>query len=387
MPGAKHFVEEYGLMRRTIIMIAALTFSLALFLPLTSAKTIANGVVAQDPSPEEAAAYKAWFDANNAKDYPKAVELAKAYLEKFPNGKYAEYLKSKWLPSVAPMLFNKAVQDKNVPEIIRVGKEVLAGNPDNLDFLWALVVQIRTLELGANPANYSHGADAVDFSDRAIKLIEGGKNLTGGDASKKNVTLAYLHQTVAIVVEHDKNADKALAEYEKAGQLDPSNASFFFNCGRIHNDKYAASAQKYEAVQKKSEAATKKSDDLQAKLKAVPEADRNAGTKPEVKTLLADAKTAQDEAKAAQDEEKALLAEVNSHADAVITCWARFLGLTVEKNPYGATRAQIEKAFTDLYKYRHNDSTDGLQKLIDQNKPSPSASTNDAAGSSSVSKK
>src|SRR5262249_10470924 len=226
------------------------------------------------------------------------------------------------------------------------------------DFLWALVVQIRTLELGANPANYSHGADAVDFSDRAIKLIEGGKTLTGGDASKKNVTLAYLHQTVAIVVEHDKNADKALAEYEKAGQLDPSNASFFFNCGRIHNDKYAASAQKYEAVQKKSEAATKKSDDLQAKLKAVPEADRNAGTKPDVKALIADAKTAQDEAKAAQEEEKSMLAEVNAHADAVITCWARFLGLTVEKNPYGATRDQIKKAFTDLYKYRHNDSTD-----------------------------
>jgi len=360
-------------MRKTIIMIAALTFSLALFLPLTSAKTIANGAVAQDPSPEEAAAYKAWFDANTAKDYPKAVELAKAYLEKFPNGKYAPYLKDKWLPSVAPMLFNKAVQDKNVSEIIRIGKEVLAKDPDNLDYLTALVVQIRTLELFATPANYSHAAEATEFADRAIKLIEGGKTPTAATNFNKNVTLAYLHQTIAVVVEHDKNVDKALAEYEKASQLEPSNPAFFFHCGRIHNDKYAASAQKYDAVQKKSE-------DLQKKLQAVPEADRTAGTKPEVKTLIADAKTA-------QDEEKAALAEVNGQADAVITCWARFLGLTVEKNPWGATRAQIEKAFTDLYKYRHNDSTDGMQKLIDQNKPSSSASNGDAAAASSVSKK
>lgn len=396
MPGANQFLEEYGLMRRTIIMIAALTFSLALFLPLTSAKTIANGAVArttaQEMSPEEAAAYKAWFDENQkasqTKDYKKAMELAKAYLEKYPNGKKENvaYFKDKWMPGVFPILFNQAVAEKNVSEIIRIGKEVLGGNPDNLDFLWAMVVQIRTLELGANPANYSHGADAVEYSDRAIKLMDAGKTLTGGDASKKNVTQAYLHQTVAIVVEHDKNVDKALAEYDKAGQLDPSNASFFFHCGRIHNDKYAASAQKYEVVQKKSEAATKKSDDLQAKLKAVPEADRTAGTKPEVKALIADAKTAQDEAKVAQDEEKVLLAEVNGQADAVITCWARFLGLTVDKNPWGATRDQIQKAFTDLYKYRHNDSTDGLQKLIDQNKPSASASNGDAAASSSVSK-
>jgi tetratricopeptide (TPR) repeat protein len=322
-------------MKKSLIMIAALAFSLALFAPLTSAATIVAGLVAQDPTPEEAAAYKAWFEANNLKDYPKAMELAKAYLEKFPNGKYADYLKNKWAPGVRGMQFKEAATAKNVPEVIRIGKEVLAADPENLDYLSALVVQIRTNELFANPPNFAHAAEAADFAERAIRLIEAGKTPTGADPKtfNKNVTLAYMHQTLAVIYEHDKNIDKALAEYEKAAALEPSNPTYYFHCGRLHNDKYAAAAQKYQTI---------------------PEADRDAAdAKPEV---------------------KAALEEVNKQADAVITCWARFLGLTVDKKDFSAdTRAKIEKALTDLYKYRHNDSTDGLQKLIDQNRTTPPA--------------
>jgi hypothetical protein len=35
------------------------------------------------------------------------------------------------------------------------------------------------------------------------------------------------------------------------------------------------------------------------------------------------------------------------------------------------TRKKVNSALTDLYKYRHNDSVEGLQKLIDDNKNSP----------------
>ncbi|MFY9572617.1 MAG: hypothetical protein WAV20_14555 [Blastocatellia bacterium] len=328
-------------MKRSLIIMAALTFTLALFLPLASATTIVPAPVAQDPTPDEAAAYKAWFEANNLKDYTKAMELAKAYLEKFPNGKYADYLKNKWAPGVRGMQFKEAATAKNVPEVIRIGKEVLAADPDNLDYLSALVVQIRTNELFANPPNFSHSAEAADFAERAIRLIEGGKTPTGADPKtfNKNVTRAYMHQTLGVIHEHDKNIDKALGEYEKATALEPANATYYFHCGRLHNDKYAAAAQKYQAI---------------------PEADRDAAEpKPEV---------------------KAALEEVNKQADAVITCWARFLGLTADKKDFSAdTRGKIEKALTDLYKYRHNDSTEGLQKLIDQNRTTPPASTNSPA--------
>lgn len=331
-------------MKRTLLMMAALTFSVALSMPLASASTIAPRSVAQDPTPEEAAAYKLWFDANNAKDYPKAMELAKAYLEKFPSGKYADYLKNKWIPSLYPFFFNKAVQEKNVPEIIRIGKEVLARDPDNLDYLSALVVQVRTIELFATPPNFNHAAEAAGFAERAIRLIEAGKTPTGADPAvfKKNVTLAYMHQTLAVISEHDKNVEKALASYEKAATLEPTNPAFFFHCGRIHNDKYAANAQKYDAAQKKVD--------------AIPEADRVAAEpKPEVK--------------AAMDEAKAAFTQVKSEAEAVVNCWVRYVALTSDKP--SDTRNTVLGVVTGLYKFRNNNSEDGLQKLIDENKTSP----------------
>jgi len=342
--------------RLLTVVVAAVALGLALFVPLASAGTTASLRAAQDPA--EADAYKAWYDANAAKDYAKAMPLAKAYIEKFPTGKYAEYLKKTWIPSIRGYFYKQAADAKNVPEVIRIGKEVLAEDPDNLDYLLALVVQIRANELFATPPNYAHASEAADFSGHAIRLIEAGKAPAAADPKtpfNKGATLAYLHETMAKVNEgHAKSPDKALASYEKAAELDPANASYFFHCGRIHNDKYAAAAQAYDAAQKKAD--------------AIPDAEKTAAEpKPEVK--------------AAVDGAKAALAEVNGQADAVIKCWARFLGLTAEKNTWGETRARILQAFTELYKYRHNNSTDGMDKLIDQNKqasPANSGATNAA---------
>jgi tetratricopeptide (TPR) repeat protein len=349
----RQWQEEYRLMRRLITVMAALTFSLALFMPLASAKTTARESVAQDQKEAEAAAYKLWYDANSAKDYPKAMELAKAYLEKFPAGQYAGYLKDKWIPQMQGYFFKQAADAKNVPEVIKIGKEVLARDPDNLDYLSALVVQIRSNELFSTPPNFAHAAEATDFAQHTIRLIEAGKTPSGSDPNvfKKNVTLAYMHQTLAVIYDHEKSVDKALAEYEKAGALEPTNPAYSFHCGRIHNDKYATAATNYEAAQKKVD--------------AIPDADRNAtDPKPDVKAAL--------------DESKAALADVNAQADAVITCWARFLGLTVDDKKWDI-RPRIQQAFTELYKFRHNGSTDGMEKLIDQNRASPTSSTSNTA--------
>jgi tetratricopeptide (TPR) repeat protein len=338
-------------MKRLITVMAALTFSLALFMPLASAKTVGGETNVQDPAAkEEADAYGAWYTAYKAQDAAKTLELGKAFVQKFPSSKYADFIKKDFLREYG-ILFGIAVQAKNVAEIIRIGKAVLADYPDNLDFASAVVVQIRINELNANPPSYAHAADAADFAERSIKLIEAGK--TAGDKDKFNpkVTLAYMHQTLAIVYDHDKNVDKALSEYEKAGTLEPTNPAYSFHCGRIRNDKYAAAATKYEAAQKKVD--------------AIPDADRNAAEpKPDVKVAL--------------DEAKAALADVNSQADAVITCWARFLGLTADKKEW-EIRPKILTAFTELYKFRHNGSTDGMEKLIDQNRANASSSTSNTA--------
>jgi tetratricopeptide (TPR) repeat protein len=340
----KRFQEEYRPMKRSIITITAFMMLMSLYVPLASAKAIVTGPTIQDPSPEEAAAYKAWFEANNQKDYAKALELAKAYLQKFPNGnaKNIEYLKTKWIPSVRGMMYKEAHDKGDVAGEIRIAKEVLAEDPDNLDYIWAVVVEIRTNEIAKN--NFSHAAEVTDLSQRAIRLFESGKTLTGVDVSKfnKNVTLGYLHQTAALVADNSKDSDKALAEYTKASELDPANAAYFFHCGRINNDRYNVAAQKYEAAQKKAD--------------AIPEADRNAAEpKPDVKATL--------------DETKAALTEVRTRAEPVINCWARYLGLTMDKP--SEARTTVMTVVSGLFKFMNNNSEEGLTKLIEQNKTSP----------------
>jgi tetratricopeptide (TPR) repeat protein len=327
-------------MRRAFTVIAALGLMLALYVPLTPARTTLPQAAAQDPKAEEAAAYKAWYDANAAKDYPKAMQLAKDYLQKYPSGERAAYLKT-WVGQIRAYMFNQAMQAKNTAELIKIGNEALAEDSNNIDYLYLLAVNIRTNELFASPPNYSHASEAADYTKRAISIIEGGKLPNGIDASKKDATLAILYQNLAVIEAKNNNQDKALEHYKKSSSLDASNGSLnafnYLACGSLHQAKYQAAAQKYQAF---------------------PEADRTADPP--------------------KDEVKTALDEVNAQADAVIDCWARFLGLTAKNNTYGTTRDQVLKAATDLYKYRHPDSPEGLQKLIDQysNSAPASASNN-----------
>ncbi|MFY9609805.1 MAG: hypothetical protein WAU45_14450 [Blastocatellia bacterium] len=319
-------------MKRLLVLIAALVFAPAMLTSLASARTAEDQAAAQDPKAEEAAAYKAWYDANAAKDYAKAMELAKAYVEKYPGGQNVAYLKEKWVPSTRTLLFNQAIAQKNMADMIRVGTDVLADNPDNLDYLIAMSVQLRTNELFATPPNFAHAKEAAEFTERAMKLIESGKTPTPNPNSPfdKNKTIAFFDQTLAVIDDHNKNIDKALDRYRHAASLDPMSPLYFFHIGRLNQEKYLAAAKKFQEL---------------------PEADREASPpKPEVKAALDD---------------------VNKYADGVINGWVRYLGLTADKPTTGDTRSKVDTVVSELYKFRNNNSTDGLAKLIEQNKTSP----------------
>jgi len=292
----------------------------------------------QDAAKEEADLYKKFYDLSKT-DIPGAMEAAKAYLQKFPNGANAAYLK-KWIPSARTTLLQKATQEKNVSEIIRLSKESIAEDPEKeVDYLTFLVGQIGQNEIFAQPPNFTHATDAAGFAQRSISLIESGKKPCE-PKFVPNVALGYLNYVLAVIEKNNKNIDKSLAYFQKAATQEPNNPQYFLQCGALHQQKYAAAATKFQAI---------------------PDADRDAEPdkmKPEVKSALDD---------------------VNKEADAVIQCWARFMGLTMDK-PAGweATRGQVEKVLTDLYKFRHNDSTEGLQKLIEQNRGN--SSSNGASG-------
>jgi hypothetical protein len=311
-------------MKRIIATVAVLMFMLALSAPLALAHAVSAQPVAQDAAADEAALYKKWYDLNTAKDYANGLEAAKAYLDKYPNGQYAAYLK-KWMPQARAALLNAAVQSKNLGDIDRIGKDIMAADPDNLDYALFLASQLRTSD-----TNFQYAADTAQFAETSIRLIEAGKKpTTKPEEFKPKETQAYLHDTLASIDEHNKNNDKALEHYEHAAMLDAANARYFFNAGRLHQARYAAAAAAYQAL---------------------PEADRTAPEpKPEV---------------------KAALDKVNAEADGVINNWARFMGLP--KNDYPAdVKQKVMTALTDLYKYRNNGSDAGLTQLIEANKTSP----------------
>jgi hypothetical protein len=332
-------------MKKTILTIAAVTMLLALTAPLTSAHALSLPLVAQDAAAEEAAEYKKWYDANaiaakskSFDDYKKAMELAVAFLQKFPNSTNAAYLKDKWIPQIRAYMVGQAVAAKNIPEIVRLGKELIAASPDNVDYPNYLAGQLRALD-----TDFKYSADTAEFAQTAIRLLEAGKTLTAQPNTPppdKNKTLAVLNWTLASINEHNATVDKtnidkvkidkALENYHHAAMLDPMTPLYFFACGRLHQGKYAAASAEYFKFS---------------------DADRTAAEpKPEV---------------------KAALDTVNKEADSVINCWARFMGLTVDNKDWADTRSKMEGTLTELYKYRNNGSDAGLQKLINDNKNSP----------------
>ena len=272
---------------------------------------------------DEADSYKAFYDANAANDIPKAMELAQKYLKDFPTGKYADYLKNKWIPNTRTKQFNQALAAKNSEVAISVGNEILATNPDDLNYLVPLARHLLVNEVNAKPPVTTHAADAEAFTRRSVKLLEEGKKPAEGSTWQPTEMLNYFYQVLAVIEQKNKSFDKALAFYEKSQAIDATNPFPYLQAGTIYQDRYVKVADKYQAI---------------------PAADRDAAT-PTAET-------------------QALKKEVTDAADAVLDRWIKFLKLTATNNPYGQQRAEIEGVVAELYKYRHPESPEGFRELI-----------------------
>ena len=288
-------------------------------------------LLAQDDQ-EEAIAYHAWFAANNAQDNAKAVEAAEAYLEKFPNGQYAEFL-TKWLAPAKLSKLNDAIKAGQVDQMLEIGNSILASDPENLNVLYALAFQLRRHELLANPRQYTHATEAVDVSKKAIGLVESGKTLAGVQNFDKNATLAWLYQNLAIVEGKDGPSGKAIELYEKSTSLAPQDPAV---AGRNllelltwRQSAYADAANTYNAFSDEDRSA--------------------AEPKPEVAGARA---------------------RVDTEADSLIDVAARFVALAEVKSLPQGTRDKVYGVLESVYKSRNPDDAEaaGLQALIDSKK-------------------
>ena len=331
---------------RSHLILAAVIFLLTISAPLVRCyplRTTVTPSLAAVQASEDESAYKIWYETNAAKDYTRAIDLADAYLKKFPSGKYSDYL-NKWINSlfIIDFKFRKAIEAKNRDETLRLGKRLIADpglkEEARFDYLWFLTNDLLQNELFAQPANYSHVADTSAFVQQLLVFIKAGNKPTNATGIwKQNTVISYLSYGLAVIEEHNKNLAKALALYDEASSSDETNVTASFACGRLHYNMYGTASEEFRNL---------------------PEAERVAvlENKPDATPAA-----------------KAIHQRVITEADAVIGCWARYLGSTMGTNT--TTRSQVEQAVKELYKYRHPESTDTVQQIIDkykrENKPQP----------------
>ncbi|HEX9187051.1 MAG TPA: hypothetical protein VGB87_08275 [Vicinamibacteria bacterium] len=288
----------------------------------------AAGAAAQEVVQDEGAAYRAWHEASQAADNAKAMAAAREYIEKYPTGQYADFIK-KWYGTAQMTALDAAIKEKRMADMVAVGRDILKTDPENLNVLYALAFNLRLNELMAAPAKFDHAKDAKEFSQKAISLVEGGATLAGVQSFNKDATLGWLHQALAIIEAREGSADEAVKLYEKSSSLAPDDVAIkgrnLFNVLALQQGAYTEAAKAFNAL---------------------PEADR-AAAEP-------------------NDAVKAAREALNAKADALIETAATFVAFGKAKNLPAATVDRVNTLLQTVYKGRFpEDATlDGLTKIL-----------------------
>jgi hypothetical protein len=264
-------------------------------------------------------------------DQPKAFEAAKKYLACPPAGevtpeqqKIIDYLK-KWSAAyeegMKKITFTKTLYtDKNYPEAYKLGREILATEPDNLKVL---------VDLGANGyvvaplKNPQLNAESLDHARKALQLIESGKSVDDwSPLAGKDAALAYLNFTIgALTLEKEpanalKNLIKA-AQYETP--LKKSPFTYAYIAAAYETGPYAQQSEAYKATY---------------------------GGKDET------------------PESKLALANINQIVERMIDGYARAVALAGTDTQFEQQKKVWMEVLTNWYKYLHNNSDAGMNEYI-----------------------
>ena len=330
------------LIRLLSLSAIAAAFALPALAQTPQASPAASPAAATSQANEEAKAaiYKRWLDnrKGTAEQQKVAYEAGKEYLQKYGAEK-DQYFNAvnKWVTNYegATREFNyrQAVEKSNYAEAFRLGREILAANPNRVDVQMNLAWAGYLASVDKNDA---HVSDAANYAQQAIKAIESGRQPMGTDASgkesvsywifpSKDDALGGLHFAVGSFMTKQSKHDEAARAFHKAAQ--------FSGFTKKEPSTYANLAGAYELSQYKV---------LADQYRNATTADPAAAEKPEV---------------------KAILARLEEITDRIIDAYARAIAYATDAK-YAAQKEAWRKKMTALYKFRHNDSEAGLNELI-----------------------
>ncbi len=221
---------------------------------------------------------------------------------------------------INPILIDSYVRAKRTDDAFRMAETSLAKNTNDITLLTQMaIVGIEEAKRG----NPKFAQQAMQYGAKAIELIEGGKRPADFDDARWNEYqtrwLPQLYQSLGLVAVMMRKPDEAKPKLEKAASLNPNDPFTQILLGSLVNEEYQQLAEQYKMM--------------------------NAGPSRDAKLKEAEAKL-----------------------DQVIEFYARAIALSEGKPEYQKLHDQILEDLQSYYKYRHNNSTDGLQQLIDKYK-------------------
>ncbi|MDQ3668579.1 MAG: hypothetical protein M3410_18805 [Acidobacteriota bacterium] len=209
---------------------------------------------------------------------------------------------------------------KRVDDAFAHAALILAKEPENVAVMSHLALA-GTEE--AKRQNVKHLPVSLQYGLKAIELIEANKKPADVDdarweSQKSMLPLLYLDTGILSLVS-GKPAE-AKPRFEKAAALNPTEPTAHALLGNLLDDEYQQLAEAHRTL---------------------PQGTQKDETLKRATELM----------------------------DKVIELYARSLGASAGKPEHKPLQDQLLQIITPYYKYRHNNSTDGLQQLIDKHKP------------------
>ncbi len=294
---------------------------------LTEAEALTAISLATNPTTKLAAAedFVNRFPKSNSR--VKAAELVAAEILKVQNGAVAITLVERAQAIfttdeereiLKPVALEAYATGNRPKDAFKLAAELLEKNPDDL---YVLVQMTRAGAEEVRKRNREHAAVALQYGLKAIALVEGSTNRSrlSDDLSTAQpaADLGQLYQQTAILYLGTGDTAQAKAQLTKATTARPDDPSNFALLGRVVHADYVKQMEAYEKM-------------------------------PDGK------------------EKQETLKKLDALLDTIIDAYARAAGLAVGRQEYQSLMQQVIPDLTNYYKYRNNQSTKGLQQLINK---------------------
>jgi tetratricopeptide (TPR) repeat protein len=221
---------------------------------------------------------------------------------------------------IIPVLLEAYLKAEKIDEAFRIAATTIEKNPNDVVTLTEMAIVGFEQAKRNNPKFVQQ---SVQYATKATELIEGDKRPSGLDdtqwADYKTKWLAQLYQGQGVVSLMTRNLVEARARLDKSATLNPSDPVTFMMIGSLIQDEYSTLAQ-------------------------------------QVKSMLPG--KAQDDA----------LKKALEKMDLIIEFYARAVGLAEGNASFQKLHDELLVDLKSYYSYRHNNSTEGLQQLIDKYK-------------------